>query len=300
MTYLYAFNAEPDGIGVIADTRITFIDTLGQLRIDPDQVVKVYPLGRRAFVGIAGTVGHVASILNGLEHVLRSATDSRWYDLFVQHCESRLEACHTDGTFSVERPPEVQLIYGDIRHKRGATRCRLIRVEPAIVQGSFKMIRKTATEGQYLAIGWSPDGRRQLNAVASEALAEVESRRLEISGLCAEEMRQLGPHTPDAQGFKADSSGPRIGNFRPQLRKYAAKTFLRNSTVLAVEPVLIYCAIAQAAIEAKVDELRSSDAEDIETVGDQWTPASLTLRHGFRAFNNGELAALTPLIKALG
>ena len=300
MTYLYAFNAEPDGIGIIADTRLTLTNTLGQMRVDPDQAVKVYPLGRRAFVGIAGTVNHVASILDGLTHVLRGASNSKWYDLFVQHCETRLAACHTDGTFSVERLPEVQLIYGDIRHKHGAAKCRLIRLEPAIVQGRFNMIRKTATKGQFLAIGWSPEGRSELNRVASDALAEVESRGLEISQFSAQEIRQLGNHTPNAQAFKADSLGPRTGNLRSQLRKCAARTFLKNSSVLAVEPVLVYCSIAQAAIEAKAVELRKREVEGIETVGDKWTPASLTLRHGFRAFNNGELAAISHLIKALG
>lgn len=300
MTYLYAFNAQPDGIGVIADTRLTLIDTVNKLRVSPDQVAKVYPLGRRAFVGIAGTVGHVASILDGLAHVLRPVSDSKWYNLFVQHCETRLAACITSGMFSAERLPEVQLIYGDIRHKRGETRCRLIRLETIIVEGSLKMLRKTAAEGQYLAIGWSPEGRRELNVVASDALAEVEGRGLVISESSAEEIRTLGIHPPDAHGFKLDSSGPRIGNFRSQLRKYAARAFLRDSSVMAFEPVLSYCGIAQAAIEAKVVELRGREVEDIETVGDQWTPASLTLRHGFKAFNNDKLEALTPLIKALG
>lgn len=299
MTYLYAFNAEPDGIGIISDTRLTHVNTLGELRVAPDQVAKVYCLGRRAFVGIAGTIGHVASILDGVVHILRAADDSKVYELFVHHCEARLAACLADGTFSVEHPPEVQLIYSDIRHKRGTIKCRLIRLEIVNADGNLKMHRTTATKGQYVAIGWSQEGRSELNAVASDALAEVEGRGLEISGLRADEIIKLGLHTPADQAFRLDSSGPRIGNFRSQLRKYAARMFLRNCNALAPEPVLMYCGIAQAAIEAKAYELRHRELDGIETVGEQWTPASLTLRHGFRIFNNGELMALMPLIKVL-
>lgn len=299
MTYLYAFNAEPDGIGVISDTRLTLVSTLGQLRVAPDQVAKVSPLGQRAFVGIAGTIDHAASILDGLAYVLRSSNDSQWHELFVRHCEARLAAYLADGTYSERHPPEVQLIYGDIRHKRGRTKCRLIRLETSNVNGGIKLVRKTATEGQYLAIGWSQEGRRELNAAASDALAEIEGRGLNVSRLPANEIDQIYQHPGEGRGVKLDSSGPRIGNFRSQLRKYSARTFLRNSNVLAVEPVLLYCGIAQAAIEAKAEELRCREVEGINTVGHQWTPASLTLRHGFRAFNDGELVALMPVIRAL-
>ena len=299
MTYIYAFNAAPDGIGVIADTRLTLVDALGHERASPDQVAKVYPLGLRAFVGIAGTVGHAATILDGLSRVLRSAPESKRYDIFLSHCETRLERFRAGPAGSVEQTPEVQLIYGDIRHKRGQTRCRLIRLEPTIVQGSLKMRRTTASEGLYVAIGWTPEGRRELNTVASEALSETEGRGLEITELRAQDIQELGQHSPNARGFKADSSGPRTGKLRSQLRKYAAHTFSINSNVLAVEPVLLYCGIAQAAIAAKAEQLRSTKAEGIETIGDQWTAASLTLRHSFRIFNNDELVALTPIIKAL-
>lgn len=299
MTYVFAFNAEPDGIGIIADTRLT-LSSLTELRVGPDRVVKVYPLGRHAFVAIAGTIDHVASILDGLACALRSNKNSKWHDLFVLHCETRLAAYIADGTFSVKHLPEVQLIYGDIRHKRGRTRCRLIRLEPGISNDNFESFRKTATEGQFLAIGWSPEGRRELNDVAANALAEVEERGLEISDLRAEDTKHIYQHPPETRGLTMDTSGPRIGNFRVKLRKYAAQTFLRNSSIMAVEPVLIYCGVAQAAIETKAEELRHRGAEGIESVGNQWTSASLTLRHGFRAFNNGELVGLQSLINALG
>lgn len=299
MTYIYAFNLEPDGTGVVSDTRLTYGSSPSDLRVDTEQVAKVYQVGRLAFIAVAGRIDHVAKILEGLVGALKRVPASSWYDTFVTHCDERLAVCIQDQVFSASNPPEFQLIYSDLRHKRGRSRCRLIRIEPRLFNGQLRNARTVAKMGEYVAIGWSEEGRRALNHVASDSLAEIEGRGLEITEPTRQEIQALGHHPPDSKGIQLDSRGPRDGSFRETLRKYSAGKFLKGEHIVAFEPVLLYGGVAKAAIASKTEELRLIGLEGVECVGTQWTISTLTLRHGIREFDKDNVVPLTPLVTAL-
>lgn len=100
MTYCFAFNAEPDGIGIIADTRILIENDAGELRPTAGHALKIYPVGSHAFIAIAGRQDHLSMILWKLASALRRAESVQRYDLFLRHCENNFEAYRQAALFS--------------------------------------------------------------------------------------------------------------------------------------------------------------------------------------------------------
>lgn len=293
LTYCFVFNAEPDGIGVIADTRLSEIDLTNGISPLPGQVLKVYALRERAFVAIAGRTDHVAMLLHGLRDRMRASDDSKWYDVFVEHCETNFRIYCEAGLFSRTHPPEAALIYGDCRHHRGETKCRAIRLQFGSTDAGPTRRRDNIAFGKAYSIGWSPEGRGPLDEAGKNALGDLYSRSLVISDFSEEEIKELGHMTVEGSpraGLRLDMTGLPDKSFCPVLRKFAAQTFLRGGPIMAIEPVTLLCGAAEMAIFHTMQSLRAQAVESCAGVGEEFHSASLTLRHGFRVYNGEQLA----------
>jgi hypothetical protein len=294
VTYCFVFNTEPDGLGVIADTRLSELDLSHGIRPLPGQVAKVYALGQRAFVAIAGRTDHVALLLHGMHERLKVADDANWYDLFIESCERNFRVFCETGIFSRSHPPEAALIYGDVRHHRGETRCRAVKLEFGFTSTGPARVRQNIGPGQADSIGWSVEGRNVLDAVAKNALGDLRSRSLVITKLTEQDIVALGHVTAGGGarvGFELDATGNPDGSFCPVLRRLANDRFPFGGPFMALEPVTLLAGAAQKAVfEAMV--LKGQYLVDSEGVG-EFHSASLTLRHGFRIYNGEHLAAIS-------
>lgn len=295
MTYCFVFNAEPDGIGVVADTRLSELDLTNGIRPLPGHVLKVYALRKKAFVAIAGRTDHVAMLLHGIQDRMRTADDSMWYDIFVEHCETNFRIFCEAGLFSQTHPPEAALIYGDCRHHRGATKCRAVRLQFGSNEAGPTHRRDNIGSGAADSIGWSPEGRRPLDEAGKNALGDLYNRSLVISDFSEEEIKELGHVTVGGGtrlGIRLDMTGAPDKSFVPVLRKFAAQTFSRGGPVMAVEPITLLCGAAEMAIFHTMRSLRAQALEGCVGVGEEFHSASLTPRHGFRVYNGEQFALI--------
>lgn len=301
MTYCFAFNTEPDGIGIIADTRITIETDLGQLQQIGGHSMKVYQLGSHAFVALAGRLDHIAMVLWGIEDRLGAADPAEWFDVFIDHCEANFYRYRDARVFSMESPPEVALIYADVRHKRGATNCRLVRLVFGPSANGPAVLRTVGPQGGSVAIGWTPEGRAELNEAAKSALGELYNRHLEIRDLTQEEIRtfHVAPAPGPLVGFALDTRGPPDASFSPVLRRYCADKFQKGGPTLPFEPVTALCGAALAAVEGRMAQLRREQWAYAEGVGQEFSSGSLTLRHGFQLYFGPNLAAISQIVTAL-
>ena len=72
MTYCYAFNISPDGIGIIADTRLSRVTKFGDVEYEQTSYQKIYCPTDNSFIAFAGTVSQLAKQLDGLSNHLET------------------------------------------------------------------------------------------------------------------------------------------------------------------------------------------------------------------------------------
>jgi hypothetical protein len=263
---------------------------------------KLFPCRVTHTIAIAGRLDHVSMILSGLTSRLDTEAPALWYDSFIEHCEKNFLACRDARLFSKDRPPEAALIYGDIRHKRGETKCRLIRLVFGCGEDGPASHRQPTESGKSVAIGWTPEGRAELNEAAKSGLGDLYNRHLELRELTEAGIRELGHVSASpgpVRGFVMDTGGPPDRTFCVTLRRFCAQTLLKGGPTLAFEPVTALCAAAVAAIECRFRQLRREKAEGIEGVGDVFTSGSLTLRHGFLLYSGPNLSVIESVAAAL-
>ena len=287
---------------MVADTRLSELDLTNGIRPLPGQVLKVYALRERAFVAVAGRTDHVAMLLHGVQGRMRASDDSKWYDIFVEHCETNFRIFCEAGIFSRTHPPEAALIYGDCRHHRGETKCRAVRLQFGSTEAGHTHRRDNIGFGEAYSIGWSPEGRRPLDEAGKNALGDLYNRSLVISDFSEEEINELGHVTVGGGprlGLRLDMNGAPDKSFCPVLRKFAAQTFLCGGPVMAVEPVTLLCGAAEMTIFHTMQSLRTQAVEGCAGVGEEFHSASLTLRHGFRVYNGEQLALIGNVAAAI-
>jgi hypothetical protein len=302
MTYCFVFNAEPDGIGVVADTRLSYFDLSNGIQPLPGQALKIYSLMDRAFVAIAGRTDHVAMLLEGIQTRLQTSDDSKWYDMFVSHCENNFRICCEKGVFSKQHPPEASFIYADCRHHRGETKCRAVRLEFGYTDEGPAHRRKNIPSGNASSIGWTLEGRHLLDEAGMNALGELFNRSLVIEEVFDKSSQALLDATTGGKprfGLKLDMTGERDKSFIPVLRKYSAQKFLREGYVMAIEPVTLLAGAAEMAIFYTMRELREQQLPDCAGVGEEFHSASLTLRHGFNVYNGEQLELIRPVVSSI-
>lgn len=302
MTYCFVFNAEPDGIGVVADTRLSQLDLSNGIQPLPGHVAKVYGIRERAFVAIAGRTDHVAMILHGIQARLWAADEANWYDIFIEHCENNFRAFCETGIFSKLHPPEAALIYADCRHHRGETRCRAVRLQFGSTDDGPVRRRDNIRFGEAYSIGWTVEDRRPLDEAGKDALGDMYNRSLVITESSEHEIRALGHVTVGGGpriGLQLDMTGQPDKSFCPILRRYAAQKFLRGCDVMAIEPVTLMAGAAEMAIYHTMRALREQQIPGCAGVGEEFHSASLTLRHGFRVYNGEQMAFIPSIVSSI-
>ena len=304
MTYCYVFNSEPDGIGIVTDTRLSILTRFGEIDIIPEDYLKVYSFTNRSAIILSGKIEHIRIILEGAAETLRITNESKWYDSFIQHCSQKYSYSCQQGIFAENSLPEIQLIYADIRHRRGSTKCRMVRLEFEYSRNKPKIRRRTALSGEYLSIGWTPQGRRELNVAASNVLYEIESRNLIVRNLSDDEKNNFegihGKLSGNAHTCVLDSSGVKDGAFRKTLRKYCKNSpSIIPGSKMHYEPVMIYAAAASKAISERMVELRRLSAQHHQSVGDKFIISTITQKQGLKLYNGEQLNIINGLFSPL-
>ena len=229
---------------------------------------------------------------------MRASDDSKWYDIFVEHCETNFRIYCEAGLFSRTYPPEAALIYGDCRSHRGETKCRAVRLQFGSTESGPARRRDNISSGEAYSIGWSPEGRSPLDEAGKNALGEIYNRSLVIS----DELEETGHVNVGGEprlGLRFDMTGAPDKSFCSVLRKFAAQTFLRGGPVMPVDPVTVLCGAAEMAIFHTMRSLRAQDVAGCAGVGEEFHSASLTLRHGFRIYNGEHLALISSVAASI-
>lgn len=84
MTYCFAFKLSPDGIGLVADQRISIVSSLGELTIENDSSLKIYKVHETGMIAVAGNISQLRYVLSGLSEQIGRFLTSRRFDYFTR------------------------------------------------------------------------------------------------------------------------------------------------------------------------------------------------------------------------
>ena len=190
-----------------------------------------------------------------------------------------------------------------VRHHKGSTKCRLLKLDFKYSGDQPCIGYRNAPSGEWLAIGWSSEGRAALSHAASDALGELESRSL-IIRVPDNEQRQMiikkhGSLSKNSLTVMLDSRGRRDSSFRNVLRKYTNNLPSSSPMTMRFDPTLLFSGAAQKAIERKMKELRQRQFAHHNCVSDTWSVATITLRDGFRIFNDKKLSYIRSIYESI-
>ena len=304
MTYSYAFNLCPDGIGIISDTRLSWVTKFGDVGYDDTAYQKIYCPAPNTFIAVAGDTEQLSALLEGVGDRLSNTDQRLRFNCFQDFSKEKYGELWASGYFTAQNLPCIALLYGDIRRHRGKIKCRLLRHEfgtrnlkPAIFHKTYNEAKKST------AIGWSKEGRKKLNNAAVEAMAELDSRSLTISppsqSILEKFIQNHGPIPQNASVYFMSTKGKRDSSFRAILRKHVNSAMAEQPHLMRYDPVLIFAGAAQKAIEMRMNDLRKEMLEMHETVADTWTIATLTMKDGFRVFSDAELAGIKNIYESM-
>ncbi len=289
MTYCFAFKAPPDGFAIISDTRISS-EIGGVIEIEEGDYLKVFSPRKNSFITFSGKLWQLKSLLLELPSYLASVDEKIQFERLESFLKLKYSEMWQRECFSEKNYPSMELIYGDIRHKRGSMQCRLARYDLGIKNGKPAIAKTMGKKIEWVSIGWTPDGRRLLSNAAADALCELESRGLDIRSCAGTKASgsylELGN---GALGVILDSSGVRNSSFRKVLRSYANNLEHNKSANIKFEPMLIFGGVAQNAIEYAMEDARKIAMPYSDYVGSNWTLATLTQRFGFVVHSNHDL-----------
>lgn len=299
MTYCFAFSAEPDGIAVISDTRVTF-EMAGELQVDHGDYLKVLSPKENSLIAVSGGVFELKLLLDELLGAIENVSAARQFDAVHEFLKTRYSKIFSALTAYKKSIRPMSLIYGDIRHKRGSTKCRLAKYDFRVINGRPAIGFTMGGKFGWFAIGWSQDGRRLLSQAAIENLSEIESRSLRVYEPSSKQNKTLYKshnieNSAPYSAFIFDSNGQRDGSFRKTLRQFANNFEANKEANVKLEPMLIMGGTAKNAIEHAMLDARTKGIPDSEAVGTNWTLATLTRRFGYRVHSSSDLQ-LVPLI----
>jgi hypothetical protein len=296
MTFCFAFKAPPDGIAVITDTRLSIAmgDAIKPIQGD---YLKVFSPRKNCVIAIAGAINQLEILLNGVTSTI-PLDDEYEFEFFMNTLRQRYHEMCIDGYLNSENPPSMSLIYGDLRHKHGTTKCRLTSFRFLIRDNKPCIERKIGDKVSYTSIGWTEEGRKILDANAINALQELESRSLVISEANESERKYFykkAGYTPSEPStlIRYDSSGKRDSSFRKELRRFSNNLDFnkKKDTKIHLEPMLVFGSAVQNELEGSMKEIREQNIPYHECIGTNWTLATLTRKHGFKIHSDKELKA---------
>ena len=296
-----AFSANPDGLAVIADTRIT----LSNVFHDGFQKI-IFPT-KNSFVAVAGRIGVIKVALDGLSEFLQQVTPHARLDAFRARLRDRFMNFDRAGE-AQESDDGASFIYGDVRLKKGPTGCRLMRFdltfsdsgEPLITEqtgASFSAAEakkfphdQRANELPWLCTGTVPGTRNFIGNTAMDHVRQLLARGLEIStdvdvaeikarGSVYQEVIVRGRSKPPGgnAAILLSMAGPSDGSFRKKLRCFA-KGQENQGAHPAVDVIQILGMAALKRIELLMTEIPGSIG--LETVSDTWSLATISRRGG--------------------
>lgn len=291
MTFCFAFKAPPDGIAIITDTRLSSLNSHDELSAISGDYLKVVSPRDNCVIAFSGMIWQVKELIVGLDECLRQTNENLQYEAFIRFIENRYAGMWQRGAFT-HTLPEISLIYSDMRHTHGSTRCRLSRLVFGTKNSEPLISAETSHDLDYVSIGWTLEGRKSLSSRAADALGELESRNLLIDSNCDKLVALLPISSPVTHSVRLDSSGERNYTFRKKLRAYCnSLEKINRENNISFEPMLIFGSAALRAIESQMHELRESNEPYHACVGDSWTLTTLTRRYGVRVHPDTELRA---------
>lgn len=242
------------------------------------------------FIAFSGAIGQIKKLTLGLSEILEKSCESTQYEIFLKFIRTRFDEMWQQGDFQ-NNPPEIALIYADIRHVHGSTRCKLLKLECCLKNLKPHISELIGAGIEFVSIGWTPEGRRMLSSGAANALGELESRNLLIVTKSEQLSKLLQNHPSAINSVIMDSSGERNSTFRKKLRAYCNSLDKDKPSDIPLEPMLIFGGAAKQSIEFMMQDLRKMNVPMHDCVGDNWTLVTLTRRYGFRVHSNVELQA---------
>jgi len=303
MTFCMAFSANPDGIALISDTRIT------RANYFEDGFQKIIFPTRNSVVAVAGGVGICRFVLQGVSGFLEGKLPHDRLDELRKQLRERFKDYVRDG--KAQGPEDsASIIYGDLRPEKGPTRCRLIRFDLALSDSGEPIFTeqtganfstqevkkfpedKHAIELPWLCIGTIPGTRNLIGNTAMEQVHQYLASGLKIStdldkgavkarGRVYQAVSVRGASKPyrgtTAVHFTMD--GPSDGSFRKKLRWFAnEKERMGEQTPFGVIDILGLAALKR--IELLMTEIPGPIG--LETVSDTWSLATISRTGGLR------------------
>ena len=311
MTFCLAFSANPDGIAVVADTRLTFYR-----RYEDDFQKVIFPTDN-SIVCVAGSVRTLRHVLHEISPYLQAIAPPARASAFRARIKERF-AAHLSTLSSPDKDDAAAVIYGDIRLGSGPLGARLHRLDLRVQYGrplfseatarefadarprNFQMTR--AYELPWLCIGAYESLRDYLGNTAMGSIRDLCRRSLAISraelsigdGLVPyQRMEFRGSTVSQVPGaFVFSSAGRDDGTFRNRLREYV-RMQLRLGEQPVLDPIYVLGSAAMKAIESHVEEFRRGAVRHIDTIGSAWTFATISRDQGIKLSTGPDAAGLT-------
>ena len=314
MTFCMAFSANPDGLAVIADTRITLSNSF------QDGFQKIIFPTKNSFVAVAGRVEILKFVLDDVSKFLQRITPNARLDAFRTRLRERFN--------DIARIDEVQgqedgasFIYGDVRLEKGPTRCRLMRFDLTFSDSGEPLIKEQTgasfsveeakkfpqdqrvSELPWLCTGSIPGTRDFIGNTAMDHVHQLLTRGLEIStdvdtetikarGRVYQEVSVRGRSKP-YEGNAAvilSMAGPSDGSIRKKLRWFS-KEQEKKGTHAAVDVIQVLGMAALKRIELLMTEIPG--AIGLEAVSDTWSLATISRRGGQQLVTGEDLNGVT-------
>ena len=303
MTFCMAFSANPDGLAVISDTRIT------QSNSFRDGFQKTIFPTQNSFVAVSGRVGILAFVLEDVSSILQQiAPDAR-----INTLRKRLKERFNDfvrAGMAQGLADGASIVYGDVRLEKGPTRCRLVRFDLTYSDlGEPKITEQTGTkfsteeakkfpqdqrfsELPWLCIGTIPGTRNfigntamdhvhQYLASGLEITTGVEKKAMKTRGRVYQEVSVRGTSKPYGGNAAVvfDMGGQPDGSFRKKLRWFAKEQKIKGEHAI-IDVIQVLGMAALKRIQLLMTAIPG--AIDLETVSDTWSLATISRRGGLR------------------
>jgi len=299
MTYCFAFKLSPDGVGVIADQRISMVNSLKEITVIDDSTLKIYKVHEYGMIAIAGNISQLEFVLEGLGDKIEKCLNRNRFDYFISHCQAKFNKLLKSGLITTGKSSLLSVIYADARRRHSKNCYRLVAIDFDFDGNSLTISYRPNNKETFVDIGWFPSGRQLLSNAAMQAIDELESRCGNFTLEQDKEMESLLDKIPKEIrqnmmfSFRCNSDGPPDSTYRRELRKFInqhKRTF--NHPLFQFGPIMDFTASAERAIVHEVEKLRFHRAPLIDSIGARWCHATLTAQRGVFIHPEGEV--MTP------
>jgi hypothetical protein len=301
MTYCFAFKLGPDGVGVIADQRITSVSNYDGLTIENDSTLKIYKIHDHGLIAIAGNEKGLSLLLVDLPEQIGRLLTSQRFDFFITYCKESYRKLVMSGAIHAGQRGSVSVIYADGRRHHSKNKYRLVAIELDFDGVNIDVSYRPQNGESFVDIGWFPQGRKLLSDAAMKAIHELEGRSSNYELLPGNNLHasltEMGLPSDICKNtqiaYKVNSAGTRDSSFRKEGRDFlhTHKELLKHPN-FQLGPLFEYSAAAESAILCEVARLRFHQASYIESIGTSWTLATLTVQRGVFIHPEGEVSGI--------